>query len=103
MRSPFDMSESSSHSFDWRMEASCLDVAPEMFFPVGGSDEALKQLHEAKRVCTSCLVRDACLQWADNTGITHGVWGGLSEDERRSLKRRTRRQDATRTRELAGQ
>jgi WhiB family redox-sensing transcriptional regulator len=92
MRSPFDNVNNEAHHDDWRMEAACLDLAPELFFPVGGSEEAMIQLYRAKRVCAACPVQAACLQWAERKGITHGVWGGLSEDERRSLKRRTQRQ-----------
>ncbi|NQU35994.1 MAG: WhiB family transcriptional regulator, partial [Actinobacteria bacterium] len=46
---------------------------------------------EAKRVCRSCTVVDACLQWAMETSQEAGVWGGLSEDDRRLARRRTLR------------
>jgi WhiB family redox-sensing transcriptional regulator len=49
------------------------------------------QIEEAKVVCRRCDVRDECLQWALESGQDHGVWGGLSEDERRTLKRRNAR------------
>ncbi len=52
---------------------------------------ALMQIQEAKKVCKRCDVREACLQWALDAGQDHGVWGGLSEDERRALKRRAAR------------
>ena len=92
MRSPYDVIDISVNPDDWRTSAACLDMAPEVFFPVGGSDEAIIQLQNAKRVCAACPVQRACLRWAESTGISHGVWGGLSEAERKSLKRRAQRQ-----------
>jgi WhiB family transcriptional regulator, redox-sensing transcriptional regulator len=76
---------------DWRHLAACRDVDPELFFPIGNTGPALLQIEEAKRVCQSCAVLDSCLQWALESGQDAGVWGGLSEDERRALKRRTSR------------
>src|SRR5215216_5495916 len=76
---------------DWRNRAACLDEDPELFFPIGNTGPALLQIEEAKQVCRRCDVRDACLQWALEAGQDHGVWGGLSEDERRALKRRAAR------------
>jgi WhiB family redox-sensing transcriptional regulator len=76
---------------DWRHRAACLDEDPELFFPIGNTGPALLQIEEAKQVCRRCDVRDACLQWAIEAGQDHGVWGGMSEDERRALKRRAAR------------
>ena len=73
---------------DWRYRAACLDEDPELFFPVGNSGPALVQVEEAKAVCRGCGVVDTCLRWALGAGQDAGVWGGLSEDERRALKRR---------------
>lgn len=73
---------------DWRHEAACLDVDPELFFPVGTGGPALVQVNAAKQVCARCGVTDACLDWAIASGQDSGVWGGLAEDERRGLKRR---------------
>src|SRR6478735_390061 len=67
---------------DWRHRAACLTEDPELFFPVGNTGPALMQIQEAKKVCKRCDVREACLQWALDAGQDHGVWGGLSEDER---------------------
>jgi len=64
---------------------------PELFFPIGNTGPALMQIAEAKKVCRRCDVREACLQWALDAGQDHGVWGGLSEDERRAMKRRAAR------------
>src|SRR5256885_10520131 len=74
---------------DWRHEAACREVDPELFFPIGNSGPALLQIDEAKQVCRRCTVMEECLRWALDTGQDAGVWGGMSEDERRALKRRT--------------
>ncbi len=76
---------------DWRHQAQCLDEDPELFFPIGNTGPALLQIEEAKAVCRRCPVVDTCLKWALENGQDAGVWGGLSEDERRALKRRTAR------------
>lgn len=79
---------------DWRHRALCRDEDPELFFPIGSTGPALSQIDEAKQVCRRCPVTESCLQWALDTGQDAGVWGGLSEDERRALKRRGARQRA---------
>ena len=76
---------------DWRHRAACLTEDPELFFPIGNSGPAIAQVEQAKRVCNRCAVQDICLKWALDTGQDAGVWGGLSEEERRSLKRKTAR------------
>lgn len=75
----------------WRNLAACLDEDPERFFPIGHSTDALQQIEEAKAVCGHCDVVQACQDWAVASGQDTGVWGGLSEDERRALKSRTAR------------
>ena len=77
-----------SSAFDWRAKAACRDKDPELFFPVGNTGAAYQQIEEAKAVCRTCKVIDACLKCALDTNQDYGVWGGLSEDERRALKRR---------------
>ena len=76
---------------DWRHRAICRDEDPELFFPVGNSGPALLQIAEAKAVCQRCPVTSECLAWALEAGQDAGVWGAMSEDERRSLKRRRAR------------
>jgi len=73
----------------WREGASCLNEDPELFFPDGKSAPALLQTEEAKAVCRRCEVVEACLKWAVESGQDTGVWGGLSEGERRALKGRS--------------
>ena len=75
----------------WRNRAACLNEDPELFFPIGNTGPALLQIEEAKAVCGRCKVVETCLVWAMESGQDFGVWGGLSEDERRSLKRRSAR------------
>ena len=75
---------------DWRHHAACQDEDPELFFPIGNTGPALVQIEEAKGVCQRFPVLEPCLQWALESGQDAGVWGGLSEDERRELKRTTR-------------
>jgi WhiB family transcriptional regulator, redox-sensing transcriptional regulator len=73
---------------DWRHQAACRDEDPELFFPIGSTGPALQQIDEAKAVCRSCAVVEECLTWALESGQDAGVWGGLSEDERRASKSR---------------
>ncbi|WP_311477740.1 WhiB family transcriptional regulator [uncultured Gulosibacter sp.] len=76
---------------DWRESAACMNADPELFFPVGNTGPALEQIDAAKSVCGRCPVTEQCLQYALDTNQDSGVWGGLSEDERRALKRRAAR------------
>jgi WhiB family redox-sensing transcriptional regulator len=78
-------------TMDWRDSAACLTVDPELFFPVGNTGPAVDQIEKAKAVCARCTVTEQCLQYALETSQDSGVWGGLSEDERRALKRRAAR------------
>ena len=73
---------------DWRLQAACRDVDPELFFPVGNTGPALRQIETAKSICRGCTVTGDCLDWAIDSGQDAGVWGGLSEDERRAMRRR---------------
>jgi WhiB family redox-sensing transcriptional regulator len=84
-------SAGASPSTNWRNRAACRTEDPDLFFPVGATGPAIVQTREAKAVCRRCPVMETCLQWALDTNQDTGVWGGLSEDERRSLRRRERR------------
>ena len=72
----------------WRDRPACLDENPELFFPIGNAPVARRQTEKARVVCRRCEALDACLEWAMNSDQDSGVWGGLSEDQRRALKRR---------------
>ncbi|MFF3127846.1 WhiB family transcriptional regulator [Streptomyces sp. NPDC057908] len=77
-----------------RPRPACADEDPELFFPTGDTGLALLQIEEAKAVCRRCPLMERCLQGALERGETAGVWGGLSEAERRSLNRRAARKRA---------
>lgn len=66
----------------WADEAKCLTADPEVFFPEKGGST-----REAKRICALCTVRAECLEYALDNDERFGIWGGLSERERRKLKR----------------
>ena len=75
----------------WRRSAACRDVDPAVFFPVGLTGPAIRQIADAKAVCRGCPVRLVCLQYALANHHDDGVWGGYDEGERRELRRRWRR------------
>ena len=66
----------------WQDEANCHGVDPDLFFPERGAST-----REAKEVCRGCVVRLDCLEFALVNGEKFGIWGGLSERERRRLRR----------------
>lgn len=66
----------------WLAEAKCLQADPEAFFPEKGGST-----REAKRICARCDVRQECLDYALANEERFGIWGGLSERERRRIKR----------------
>ena len=67
----------------WRAEAACRNEDTNLFFPI--SDEGAA---EAKAICAVCPVRAECLDWSIATRQSDGVWGGLTENERRRVRRR---------------
>lgn len=67
---------------DWQEQALCAQTDPEAFFPEKGGST-----REAKRICRACGVRDECLEYALEHDERFGIWGGLSERERRRLKK----------------
>lgn len=67
----------------WQERALCAQTDPEAFFPEKGGST-----REAKRVCLSCDVRAECLEYALENDERFGIWGGLSERERRRVKKR---------------
>ena len=68
---------------DWQAESLCAQTDPEAFFPEKGGST-----REAKRICSRCHVKTDCLRYALDRDERFGVWGGLSERERRALMRR---------------
>jgi WhiB family transcriptional regulator, redox-sensing transcriptional regulator len=81
---------------NWVHRARCKDEDPELFFPIGTAGSAAAQVDAAKAICMQCEVRSECLEWAMDTGQDAGVWGGLSEEERRALRRARRRSEISR-------
>jgi WhiB family redox-sensing transcriptional regulator len=67
----------------WQRQANCMGVDPDLFFPERGAST-----REAKEVCRGCVVREDCLEFALNNSEKFGIWGGLSERERRRIRRR---------------
>jgi len=86
---------------DWRHRAACIGEDSELFFPIGSTGPALLQIEDAKAVCRRCPVAESCLTWAIDAKIEHGVWGGMAEDERRTMKRRELRNRQQRARRSA--
>jgi WhiB family redox-sensing transcriptional regulator len=72
----------------WTADALCAQVDPEMFFPEnGGTSEP------AKAICRRCPVRAECLEYALDHGERYGIFGGLSERERRKIEKLNLRRD----------
>ncbi|MCT2583434.1 WhiB family transcriptional regulator [Actinophytocola sp. S1-96] len=75
---------------DWRQDAACRDDDPELFFPISEVGPGARQTAQAKAVCARCPVRTQCLEYALDNGLSHGIFGGMTESDRRTLARRTR-------------
>ncbi|SKF33577.1 transcription factor WhiB [Mycobacteroides abscessus subsp. massiliense] len=71
----------------WRQRGVCAQVGGDLFFPEKGGTT-----REVKRLCQGCDVQDECLEWALAHDERFGVWGGLSERERRALKKQQAKQ-----------
>lgn len=69
----------------WMHQARCVGSDPELFFPARG-----ESTREAKSICHACPVQPECLEHALTEGEKFGIWGGLSERERRRVRRRRR-------------
>ena len=69
----------------WRAHASCRGVGPHLFFPDKGEPAG-----EAKEVCLTCPVASQCLDFAIRSGEETGIWGGMSERQRREVARARR-------------
>lgn len=77
-----------AHNGDWQSRAACLGMDPGIFFPVTDAEA-----DEVKAICARCPVAEECLEFALDTRQHDGVWGGLTEAERRRLRRRRRREE----------
>jgi WhiB family transcriptional regulator, redox-sensing transcriptional regulator len=79
---------------NWRDDAACRDADPDLFFPVGTTGPALRQIGEAKRICRTCPAQTQCLAWALDNRVIDGVWGGTTGEERRAMRSPPRRMTA---------
>ena len=79
----FTLLEAADDVPEWQEQALCAQTDPEAFFPEKGGST-----REAKRICSGCEVRAECLEYALAHDERFGIWGGLSERERRKLKKR---------------
>lgn len=70
----------------WQDFALCAQTDPDIFFPEKGGSTI-----PATSVCSSCRVREQCLEYALSHDIRHGIWGGLSDNDRRKITRQRRR------------
>jgi WhiB family redox-sensing transcriptional regulator len=66
----------------WQERAACYGIDPEVFFPASEEDAGL-----ALSYCATCEIRETCLSWALKNRERYGVWGGLTEQQRRRLQR----------------
>ena len=79
------MSERTSHQpLAWADYGSCTNTDPDLFFPQPGADTSY-----ARSICRGCPVRLHCLDYALESGQKHGIWGGMTESQRRRLRRRS--------------
>ncbi len=72
----------------WHHRAACRGPNQIIFFPpprLERRSEKRMREQRAKEICTECCVRDACLEYALSIREQHGIWGGLTENERREL------------------
>ena len=76
-------SDAEDGPLSWQADAVCAQTDPEAFFPEKGGST-----RDAKRICSGCEVKAQCLEYALANDFRFGIWGGLSERERRKLKKR---------------
>jgi WhiB family transcriptional regulator, redox-sensing transcriptional regulator len=74
-----------------REDVACHGADPDLFFPIGTTGAASRQAEMAKRICRACPVQIQCLAWALQNGVTDGVWGGTTPDERRMIRSLSRK------------
>jgi WhiB family transcriptional regulator, redox-sensing transcriptional regulator len=76
---------------DWRSLGACRDEDPDLFFPITSQGPSARQVTMAKAVCARCGVQRQCLRFAIENRQDHGVWGGTTEEERKHMRRASRR------------
>lgn len=70
----------------WQESALCAQTDPDIFFPEKGGSTA-----PATSICSQCEVRAECLEYAISNDIRHGIWGGMSDNDRRRISRERKR------------
>jgi WhiB family redox-sensing transcriptional regulator len=83
VRQPDRVEQLADNPLAWQTDSLCAQTDPEAFFPEKGGST-----RDAKKICGSCEVRDHCLEYALENDERFGIWGGLSERERRKLRKR---------------
>ena len=83
VRQPDKPGQSEDNPLAWQSDSLCAQTDPEAFFPEKGGST-----RDAKKICASCEVRMHCLEYALENDERFGIWGGLSERERRKLRKR---------------
>lgn len=74
---------------NWVQRGICrYEDDPDLWFPIGESGPSLLQIEEAKAVCRRCPAMRECGEWAVDNAVPHGVWGGLSETDRKLVRAR---------------
>ena len=66
----------------WEELGACRTAEPDLFFPISARGPSVTDTVRAKKICASCPVRSQCLDYAQATQQRHGIWGGLTEQER---------------------
>lgn len=79
-----DRAVGDDNPLSWQADSLCTQTDPEAFFPEKGGST-----RDAKRICAECTVRSECLEYALANDERFGIWGGLSERERRKFRRRS--------------
>ncbi|QAV69964.1 WhiB family transcriptional regulator [Salinibacterium sp. UTAS2018] len=77
------LADEDGNALSWQTDSLCAQTDPEAFFPEKGGST-----RDAKKICSSCEVRSQCLEYALENDERFGIWGGLSERERRKLRKR---------------
>ena len=73
-------------NLSWRQKGACRGLDPGIFYPVSDDDAG-----PAKAICSTCSVREACLEYALAHRERDGIWGGATEKERRRMLRQRRK------------
>lgn len=82
------MSSNRTTEQDWRALGACSKTDPDLWFAVGAIEHK-----QAKRICRECPVQGQCLAYAMDAPVDHGIWGGLTERERRRFRRQAGAKD----------